>query len=390
MRILFVVSGLGYGGAESQLMALAMELRRQGHEPEVYVLTRHAPRSVELVQSGVPVCIDHKAGRLDPGLLLRLRRHVGKSRPDVIHGFLFDGNWYATVAAIGMGVPVFCSERSSDYSLSRAQRLALWATRRFVAGLVANSERGRQQAAEMYRLQERRTHVVSNGLDLPALDERVTLRNGPAPDATAARPHRTVVLVGSFSEAKDQLLALEVARCLHALDPSWRMWLVGESFGDRLDYASAITSDSVRYLERVRNRLRELNLAGVVTLTGQRPDAIEIIAGAEVLLSTSRREGSPNVVLEAMAVGTPVVATEFSDIRRLLPFDWQVVEDRSPDRLAAAVCRAAAERTELAVRQRAWVEANATIEGAARKSLAIYAAHLGSAGRSGRAAESSP
>lgn len=389
MRILFVISGLGYGGSESQLIALATEIRRLDHEVHVFVLTDHAPRARDLEMVGVPVRVDHKSARLDLGLLLRLRRHIMQVKPDIIHGFLFDGNWYATMAAVGLRWPVMCSERNSDYRLTRAQRLAVLLSRRFVRGLIANSERGSLQAAEMFGLPASRTHVVWNGLDLGRIDQRILRANCRCTTKPTSDRDRVVVVVASFSEAKDQLLAIEVASRLRAMDQSWKMWLVGSSLGNRLTYASEISSRSVRYLQRVQDRIQELGLVEFVELKGQREDVIEIMASADVLLSTSRHEGSPNVVLESMAVGTPVVATEFSDIRRLLPFDWQVVDDRSPDRLARAVCRAATDRAEVAGRQRAWVEANATIEGAARKSLAIYAAQLGLAGCSGRTAGSS-
>jgi len=272
-------------------------------------------------------------------------------------------------------VPVYCSERSSNYRLSLTQWLGLWTTRRFVSGVIANSELGCRQAVAMYGLPVHRGHVVWNGLDLSNIDARVrsAVKSNRPPDNGITR--RTAIVVGSFRVEKDQLLALEVAERLRRIDSNWQMWFVGDSFERLLNYSSSEVSASVRYLSDFQRRMRELGLEDMVILTGQRNDVLELMAAADVLLSTSRREGSPNVVLEAMAVGLPVVATEFSDIRRLLPFDWQVVPDRSPDRLADAVCRAVVQRLDVIDRQRAWVEANATIEGAARQSLQIYSGH---------------
>jgi glycosyltransferase involved in cell wall biosynthesis len=73
-----------------------------------------------------------------------------------------------------------------------------------------------------------------------------------------------------------------------------------------------------------------------------------------------------------MGLGVPVVSTEYSDIRRILPFPWQVVPNRSPDDLARAVIAAHAQREAIAARQKQWVLANATIEKAATELENVY------------------
>jgi len=126
------------------------------------------------------------------------------------------------------------------------------------------------------------------------------------------------------------------------------------------------------YQRAVQARFRELQLENVCRFTSERTDAIAHIAASDVLFSTSLREGFPNVVLEAMACGTPVVSTEYSDIRRILPLSWQVVPQRRPELLAAVIQRAACERSLVVTAQRAWVGAHATAERLGTAMEAVY------------------
>jgi hypothetical protein len=78
-----------------------------------------------------------------------------------------------------------------------------------------------------------------------------------------------------------------------------------------------------------------------------------------------------------MTAAAPVVSTEYSDIQRILPNAWQVVGDRSPDALVAAILRADEEHDEVCAQQRAWVVAHATVEGAAERLEAVYRKYVG-------------
>jgi glycosyltransferase involved in cell wall biosynthesis len=365
MRILFVISGLGLGGAERQVALLASEFIRLGHAVGVYTLNRELARADELEGSGVELIVDAKRRRFDPALLSRLRRHVQHWRPDVVHGVLYDGNLYTRLAAAGLGLPVINSERNDDYRLSAAQALGYRLSGWLFDAVVANSHAGAAFARSLHRIAAPDVHVVWNGIDLDEIDARLARAVPVAHQLWPGDELKRLCVVGSIKPQKDHALALQVMRSLVDADPTWRLLCVG----DELSGAGAPLKQDLLA------QCAQLGLQAQVRFVGHRRDVPEVIASCDALLVTSRHEGFPNVVLEAMACGTPVASTAYSDVRRILPQPWQVCDDRSPQALAAAVVRCVAERDAVVARQRAWVEAHATAAASAKAMLAVYATY---------------
>jgi glycosyltransferase involved in cell wall biosynthesis len=169
-------------------------------------------------------------------------------------------------------------------------------------------------------------------------------------------------MVAAIKPDKDYLLALLVIRRLVNEDPSWRLICVGDQLADA----------SPGYKMDVLTELRRLRLEQFVKFVGHRRDVPEIIGSSDLLLVTSVREGFPNVVLEAMACGTTVVSTDYSDVRRILPVSGQVTVSRSDVEIAEAVSRCYHIRGEISSKQRRWVESNATARASAVALLDVY------------------
>jgi len=367
MRVVFVTSGLARGGAEAQLIAMSRELLKRGHAVAIYTLNREVDRLPELEGSGVMVQVDQKKWKVDIALLSRLVGYIKRFRADIVQGFLYDGNFYGRLAARLAGVPALDSERNDNYRLNQFQRMGELVSRHLARAVVANSRSGGRFAQKLYGFPAERIHVVWNGINLQAVDQRVrSCQTQKYMQVFFGAGHGPVaVLVGNIKPQKDYKLALAVAHELMVRAPEWRILFLGDDIRESGGYKGEILELHARLPNRDR-----------IVFGGRRPDAIEIVSQCDVLFSTSRHEGFPNVVLEAMAVGVPVVSTEYSDIKDILPLPWQVVPSRDPGQLAEAILRAHGEAEGIARAQRTWVERHATVEASADALGRVYEQYL--------------
>ena len=375
MRVLFVISDLAFHGAQKQVVELARELDRAGHGVAIYTLNAEVGRARELVGTGVEVIADQKRAKLDLAVLRRLRRKVREWRPDVVHGFLYDGDIYARLAGAGQGAVVLNSERSDNYTLTGAQKLMHRLTRHWVHGVVANSRSGSAFAQRLYGYAPGQMHVVWNGLRIEELERRARTGADHRREFFGAAPVKIACMVGHIKPAKDYALALDTAAALLARAPDWRVLFVGDSLAST-GYRGGVDSETEEYKRDIMAHYRRLGLEGRVVFTGARTDACSILAQSDVQFMTSCREGFPNVVLEGMVLGVPVVSTDYSDIRHILPRPEQVVPTRDPRMLAAAILDAWIDREAIVAEQQRWVRAHASIETATRQLERVYAAYL--------------
>ena len=369
MKVLFVVSGLGGHGAEDQVILLSKELARLGHPAAIYCLSRRTARLHELDGSGVEVLVDDKRGPLDPAVLWRLRRHVRRWRPDLVHAFGFDADVYSRIACLGAGMAVLNSERTDDQRVSRVQRLGYRLTSFFCDGVVANTRAGAEFARRLHRLSEERVDVLWNIVDLQAIDARIARSPRPAHEIFPGPGLKRLCMVVSIRPVNDHPLALRTLKRLVEQDPSWRLICVGEEPDDARGYRAQVLAERDR-----------LGLEPFVQFVGHRSDVVELIASSDVLLATSRHGGFPLVALEAMASNTPVVSTEWGEVRRLLPLAEQVPASRDEAQIAAAVLHCHARREEIKAAQRRWAEQHGTASAGAANLLAVYTKYLPAAG----------
>jgi glycosyltransferase involved in cell wall biosynthesis len=330
-RAIFLFDTLELGGAERQGLLLATHLRDHCEvEVEVWGLTGAAGQLARMCDDrGLRWRAVGLAWRTRvaewPGNLLalhRLARDLRAARPDLILPYTYFSNVIAGLVWRRTGARV-CVWNQRDAGLY-LEGFDPWrsAATRLVSGFVANSQAG---AAAVRALTGKPVTLVPNGVELAApRDDRATWRArlGVAQDGFVA------TMVANLHAHKDH------ATLLHA----WRE-LVGGASPPRAVLALAGRSEETG--AAVRQLADELGIAPSVRFLGAIDDVSGLYAASDLYVHSSTSEGLPNAVLEAMAAGLPVVATDLPGIREAVGPGGlaQLVPPNAPARLAQQLAR---------------------------------------------------
>ncbi len=321
-RVLFAVSSLEHGGAERQVVELVRSLDPARFTPFVCSLSDDVPLAAALPDRS-RLFVVRKRFRFDASTVLRVARTMRRLRIDLVHAFLFDAEVAARLAAPLGGVRVVvASERNSDYERPLVQRAALRLTRPWIDALVANSEAGRRFAMRTQGLPAAKVHVIRNAVDVERFRPGDTAEARRSLGLDAAAP--VVGMVASFKPQKNHLMFLEVARRVLAQRPQATFLCAGEPLRGAggafsLKSGTGAHRDVAAYHLEVSRALDEAGLAGRCRLLGRIEDVERVYRACDVTVLTSCHEGTPNVVLESMACGVPVVVTDVADNATLVP-----------------------------------------------------------------------
>lgn len=288
-----VITELDIGGAEKAFVRLAHGLAFSGWSVRVICLRGPGPLGQELQDREIPVEYLNCRGFADVRAPFRLATSLRKQRPDIVLSFLHQANVASRIACRLAGVAVQVSGiRVADRRLfvMLTERL----TARWTTHCVAVSEHVATAHRRISGLPNSQISVIRNGVDWELLSQLppASRRQFGGDDSSFI-----IISVGRLEPQKDPETLLQAFRILQAqqsvLPRQIQLLFVGEG--------------PLRSL--LEHRVRMYELEDVVKFTGWRSDAASLIRMADVLVLASRWEGLPNVILEAQAAGTPVIAS---------------------------------------------------------------------------------
>jgi glycosyltransferase involved in cell wall biosynthesis len=306
MRILFLISTLGLGGAEKQLVAWAELLQTElGAHVSVAAFdstqTAHI-KALERLQ--VPVLVLGRELRTNR----RIRELVWfarKNRADVVHAFSCYLSPLAISAAVACGATPVSSFRGDGLAdLQGLRRPLRFPTLKIVKYFSSNSHEALIRAKPHVR-SDALLHYVPNLVSVPNSD-----RDRPHTDdvnRTGAGPRIVALAVGRLDDNKRLDVFLKALARARGEEPRLTGMIVGD--GPSRDALTRQAADLGL-------------LPGGVTFLGQIPNPGPVYAKADIFVHLAKSEGTPNVVLEAMAAGLPVLTTAAGDLRHIVrPLD---------------------------------------------------------------------
>lgn len=322
-RVLMVSKGLGRGGTERLLAGTVRHLDRARFDIEVaYLLPWKDAFVAEIEEAGVPVhCLDARR-QTDLGWVRRLRRLVHDRGVDLVHTHM---PLPAAAARLALprprqGGPALVHTEHNLWDRYRLPtRLANQLTYRRNAGVVAVSD----GVAGSIRA-DVPVEVVVHGIDTGRLRPATIEAHRSARRALGLAPEAPVIgTVGNFTAKKDHASLLAATARLVDEHPGIRLVLVG----------------SGPLEDELRARARALGIEGTVVFAGSRDDVFDLLPALDVFTLSSRFEGLPIALLEAMACGVPPVATRVGGIPEVVTDgrDGSLVEPGDPEALATVL-----------------------------------------------------
>ncbi len=284
-----IIGQLTTGGAEGQLRLLCEGFDSARVRATVYCLSPEVePYGPRLEAAGIPVRV---IGGSRLGRLRRLRRQLRADRIRVAHAWLFIANAYAWAASRAAPWALVTSARNCKRSSRLLDALNRRAFRASDA-IIVNSTEVHQYVQREYGAPADRLALIRNAIDLKRFQPRAVPRaEGP-----------TVVMVGRLVTQKNPLLFVAAAAALVERVPTARFLLVGDG----------------PLRGQVETAIRAAQLSDRCILLGERGDVETVLSDADLFWLTSDWEGLPNAVIEALASGLPVVATDVGGTAELV------------------------------------------------------------------------
>lgn len=342
-RILHVITGLGFGGAEATLRAVVCGLDKARFEQHVVSLTDAGYYGSALRQHGIEVtCLGMTRGLPSWRAWCEFRRTLRRFAPDVLQTWLYHADFLGLVSTlVGERARLIWNLRCAEMEFAHYSPLTRWLVGCMARlsdrpwGVIVNSAAGRRHHSTL-GYHPRRWAVIPNGFD--------TTRFHPDPVArlrvrAALRIPLNTPLIGMVARVdpmKDHATLLDALAELAMRGTAPHCVLIGAD------------TETLAPAARVRG------LGDIVHPLGARADVEAWLPGLDVHVLSSLGEGLPNVVGEAMACAVPCIVSDVGDAAVLVGATGRVVPPRDPPALAAAIADlcVAADRVELGVRAR--------------------------------------
>lgn len=314
MKILYVITGLGLGGAEKVVVDLADKMHEKGHDVQIAYLKGEA--IVKPISKDIPI---HYLGLESPKDAItasrNYRRLISNLKPDVIHAHMVHANIFARLNRIGSrAYKLICTAHSSNEG--GALRMIAYRLTNSLSDLDTNVSK---EALDFYiqkkAFSSNKSIVIYNGINLNVFQN--THRE-------AITPAKTCLSVGRLVEPKDYPTLLRSIPLVLQRYPQTYFNIVGSGEEE----------------EKLKKLCENLNIKSAVSFLGVKNNIPELMNNSDLFILSSKYEGFGLVVAEAMACERFVVATDCGGVKEVMGGNGILVPPENYKKLAEAIISA--------------------------------------------------
>jgi glycosyltransferase involved in cell wall biosynthesis len=321
MRIVYMLTSLGIGGAERLTLALAEHMRERGHAVALFTLR---PRLEEEWPTTFPVFrLGMRKNPLSlPAGLIRARRYLRDLHPDLVHSHGFHANIFARLLKPLVPQTAVLSTIHNVYEGGSLRMLAYRLSDPLSRRTTAVSQAAADRFIALHAVPARKCAVIRNAIDLSECAADPARRSATRA-ALAAASCFVWLAAGRLTPAKDYPNLLRAFAKLRSSQPDAQLWIAGQGTRSQLSALQALAA--------------ELRLDGAVQWLGLRRDLPALLDAADAFVLSSAWEGMPLALAEAMAMEKPVVATAAGGVGELVADASTLVPVEDSERLAEAM-----------------------------------------------------
>ena len=327
LSVLQLRSSIGFFGAESMIVELCKELPKFSCHPVIGVFQNQHNPHLELVdaahRANVETVVFDCHGQIDFGTLRKIRYYVAQRNIQIIHSHGYKANMYAVLARPDKHVKLVSTCHpwlKTHWRLKAYEKLDKIFLSRFHQ-VIAVSEKERQELLQL-RLNAKIVSLIDNGIEVDRFVQQFNL-NGMRQEWGITCDSIIIGTVGRLSPEKGHSVFIDVAKELCLSHANIVFLLIGDG----------------PMLGKLKKRCEEYGIDKQVIFTGVRTDIPQFLALMDIFVLPSLTEGMPMALLEAMAAGRPIIATNVGDIPRAIDHEKSgtLIAPNRPDQLREAI-----------------------------------------------------
>lgn len=331
MKIVHIITGLNNGGAEGVLYRLVTH--DQDNEHIVISMMDAGKYGPMLLDKGVKLyCLNMDQGKFSPKAIVKLYKILKKTKPNVVQTWMYHADLIGGIVAKSLGIKkVFWNIRHSNFdeNHTKASTIKIAKINARLSSIVPKSiiscAEGAVESHVELGYNKDKIIVIGNGYDLSTFNINSNSRSAIREELNIGK-HPVLGMVGRYDPQKNHEGLLEALSLIKKQGYNFDLVLVGRDLNEKN--------------KELLHKIKKLDLYDQVHLLDQRSDIPNIMNALDIhILSSSYGEGFPNVIAEAMACGTPCIATDIGDSALIIGDSGWIVSENNSEELANAIIK---------------------------------------------------